>query len=73
MLFFLRFYNDDFTCLRFLNYIVRHRAYTEMIHIFVTGGNKCLKREFKQTGRDTKRGNLKKKEKEKKVETIRTT
>ncbi|GAA5809482.1 hypothetical protein MFLAVUS_002890 [Mucor flavus] len=45
----LAFYDDRFTALRFLNYIGRQRADTEMINIFVTGGKKYLKREFKQT------------------------
>lgn len=49
------FYGDRFTSLRFLNYIGRQRADSEMTNIFVTGGKKYLKREFKQTGRDEKK------------------
>ncbi|GAA5805581.1 hypothetical protein HPULCUR_011100 [Helicostylum pulchrum] len=45
----VRFYDDRFTSLRFLNYIGRQRADAEMVNIFVTGGKKYLKREFKQT------------------------
>ncbi|GAA5812210.1 hypothetical protein MFLAVUS_005660 [Mucor flavus] len=45
----LAFYDDRFTALRFLNYIGRQRADAETINIFVTGGKKYLKREFKQT------------------------
>lgn len=36
-----------------------------MINISVAGGKKYLKREFKQVGRDAKRGNPKRREKEK--------
>ncbi|KAI9247611.1 hypothetical protein EDC94DRAFT_528825 [Helicostylum pulchrum] len=59
----VRFYDDRFTSLRFLNYIGRQRADAEMVNIFVTGGKKYLKREFKQTGRDPKRGNKKERKK----------
>lgn len=61
----LKFYDNHFTSLRFLNYIGRQCADIQMINIFVTGGKKYLKREFKQVGRDAKRGNPKRREKKK--------
>lgn len=64
----LTFYDDRFTALRFLNYIGRQRADAEMINIFVTGGKKYLKREFKQTGRDQKRGASKRRKKKERPE-----
>ncbi|GAA5806845.1 hypothetical protein MFLAVUS_000193 [Mucor flavus] len=45
----LRFYDHRFTALRLLNYIGRQCADFEMVNIFVSGGKKYLKREFKQT------------------------
>ncbi|KAI8065060.1 hypothetical protein BDF21DRAFT_427729 [Thamnidium elegans] len=49
------------TNLHILNYIGRQRADAEMVNIFVNGGKKYLRQEFKQTGRDKKRGNPKRK------------
>ncbi|KAI9348389.1 hypothetical protein BD770DRAFT_386936, partial [Pilaira anomala] len=69
----LPFYDDRFTSLRFLNYIGRQRADAEIINMFVTGGKKYLKREFKQRGNDPKRGNPKIRKKRKKGRTEGTT
>ncbi|KAI9364599.1 hypothetical protein BD770DRAFT_378502 [Pilaira anomala] len=69
----LPFYDDRFTSLRFLNYIGRQRANAEIINMFVTGGKKYLKREFKQRGNDPKRGNPKIRKKRKKERTEGTT
>ncbi|KAI8073679.1 hypothetical protein BDF21DRAFT_475067, partial [Thamnidium elegans] len=63
----LQFYYHRFTALRFLNYIGKQRAGAEMVNIFVNGGKKYLRREFKQTGRDEKRGNSKRRKKRRPV------
>lgn len=63
-----RFYGDRFTSLRFLNYIGRQRADAEMVNIFVNGGKKYLKREFKQTGNDPKKGNTKERKRKRRSE-----
>ncbi|KAI8082320.1 hypothetical protein BDF21DRAFT_361394 [Thamnidium elegans] len=63
----LQFYDHRFTALRFLNYIGRQRADAEMVNIFVNGSKKYLRREFKQTGRDEKRGNPKRRKKRRPV------
>lgn len=63
-----RFYDSRFTALRFLNYMGRQQADVEMINIFVTGGKKYLKREFKQTGRDQEKGDNKRRKKKRRKE-----
>ncbi|KAI9355224.1 hypothetical protein BD770DRAFT_391492, partial [Pilaira anomala] len=69
----LPFYDDRFTSLLFLNYFGRQRADAEIVNMFVTGGKKYLKREFKQGGNDPKQGNPKIRKKRKKGRTEGTT
>ncbi|KAI9258319.1 hypothetical protein EDC94DRAFT_586030 [Helicostylum pulchrum] len=60
----VRFYDDRFTSLRFLNYIGRQRADAEMVNIFVTGGKK---EETRKTVKQKGKGKAKEEKRNKKL------